>query len=121
MDPFADPGVPASCSNTQLRATPRSDDAVALEGTFDRASDDPPEGGGGGVTGAPGGGAETGPPEGGGVTGVPGLGGLPGVLEPAGLLPVAAKDPAVGEPDPQANARLESAATDAMANGRVNA
>lgn len=137
MDPFDHPGVAPSCSNTQLPASWRSDEATALEGTFDGASDGPPEPGG--VTGAPEPLPEplpepepepppepepeplTGPPELGGGTGVPELVGGAGGVEPAELPPVCAKELAAPELAPQAIARLDSAATNAMANERVNA
>ena len=88
-----------------------------MEGTFDGASDGP----GVGVLGPSGVEELIGPPELGGGIEVPELGGGLGVLELAELVPVGPKDPAVPAPDPQANARLDSTVTDAMANARVNA
>jgi hypothetical protein len=117
VDPFDDPGVPASCSNAQLLASARSDETAAEEGTFDGALVPP---GLGGATGWSGLVEVTGPPELGAGTGTPELGGgVTGVLVPGELLPVAAKGVAAGPDDPQPVARIDSAATDAIANQRA--
>lgn len=90
-----------------------------MEGTFDGAPDGP--GVGVGVLEPSGVEELIGPPELGGGIEVPELGGVTGVLEPAELVAVGPKDPELPELDPQANARLDSTVTDAMANARVNA
>lgn len=118
MDPFDDPGVPASCSNAQLLACARSDETAAEEGTFDSALEPPELGGATGWSGLV---EVTGPPELGAGTGTPELGGggVTGVLLPGELLPVAAKGAEAGPDAPQPVARIDSAAIDAIAKLRA--
>jgi hypothetical protein len=118
VDPFDDPGVPASCSNAQLLACARSDETAAEEGTFDSALEPPELGGATGWSGLV---EVTGPPELGAGTGTPELGGggVTGVLLPGELLPVAAKGAEAGPDAPQPVAKIDSAAIDAITKLRA--